>query len=579
MEYHSTTFLHQLSGHPSLEYFKKMYPDKNISSFNCTTCNLRKMIKIPFKGTFPQPNCKLETIHIDLCGPISPESISGKKYFLRIVHGFPHFVWIFFLTNKSECKDYIKNHINRIEQQANSKVANLISDNGSEFKNSDLQNFFKSKGINHLTSAPYTPKQNPFAERENLTPHKSLSFETPFSKWFDKKPSQKFLHPFGCEAIYLDKFPKSKFGSRGGAGVFLGYGEGHRMFHILYSETGKVKTTHHVKFNDFVFPNKNQENLDQNTESFVVSGSLDIPNNPQTNCSEIPETPYNLELSPNDQRKNDENQNANTDTLWKYKGFSWLTEPEDNSKKIMSHIDPANILTNSCQTKQSANFAVAIVSDPKSFSQAIHHTDSKQWLAAIDNELSNMETHQVWSSHEQDKSIHLLTTTRVFKRKTDANGNLTKYKARLCVRGFNQQEGVNYDDVFSPTGQLASLRLLLMLSHQHGFQIKQMDVQCAFLNGIPHRMLYIFGSDGCKEETKMLTLKKLLYGLKQSPRFWHNALNNALLQRGLVPTKTDPCLYYLSDHSKPMWLFAHVDNLIFSGCWNEDFKAKIKTFF
>ncbi|MBW0514724.1 hypothetical protein O181_054439 [Austropuccinia psidii MF-1] len=377
----STTVLHQLSGHPSLEYFKKMHPNKNISSFNCTTCNLSKMTKIPFKGTFPQPNRKLETIHMDLCGPICPESISGKKYFLRIVNGFSHFVWIFFLTNKSECKDYIKNHINRIGRQAISKVANLISDNGSEFKNSDLQNFFKSKGINHLTSAPYTPEQNPFSERgnrttvnksrcllldsgldltywaetantavylENLTLHKSLSFETPFSKWFDKKPSLKFLHPFGCEAIYLDNFPKSKFSSRGGAGVFLGYGEGHRMFCILDSETGKVKTTHHVKFNDFVFPNKNQANLNQNTESFVVSGSLDIPNNPQTNCSEIPETPYNLELSPNDQKENDENRNANTDTLWQYKGYSWMTEPVDNSKKITSHLDPANILTNSC---------------------------------------------------------------------------------------------------------------------------------------------------------------------------------------------------------------------------------------
>ncbi|MBW0502085.1 hypothetical protein O181_041800 [Austropuccinia psidii MF-1] len=144
-----------------------MYPDKNISSFNCTTCNLSKITKTPFKGTFPQPNRKLETIHMDLCGPISPESISGKKYFLQIVNGFSHFLWIFFLTKKSECKDYIKNHINRVEQQTNSKVANLILDNGSEFKNTDLQNSFKYKGINHLTSAPYTPEQNPFAERGN----------------------------------------------------------------------------------------------------------------------------------------------------------------------------------------------------------------------------------------------------------------------------------------------------------------------------------------------------------------------------------------------------------------------------
>ncbi|MBW0497485.1 hypothetical protein O181_037200 [Austropuccinia psidii MF-1] len=318
----STTVLHQLSGHPSLEYFKKMYPDKNISLFNFTTCNLSKMTKIPFKGTFPQPNCKLETIHMDLCGPISPESISVKKYFLRILDGFSHFIWIFFLTNKSECKDYIKNHINRVKQQANSK--------------------------------------------------------------------------------------------------------------------------------------------------------------------------------------------------------------------------------------QSANFVEAIVLDPKSFSQETHHPDSKQWLEAINNELSNMKTHQVWSSHEQDKSIHPLTTTWVFKRKTDANGNLTKYKARLCVRGFNQREGIDYDDVFSQTGRLASLRPLLTLAHQHGFQIDQMDVQFAFLNGILDKTLYIFYPDGCKEESKILKLNKSLYVLKQSPRCWHNALINALLQMGLVPTKTDPCLYYSSDHNKPM---------------------------
>ncbi|MBW0568062.1 hypothetical protein O181_107777 [Austropuccinia psidii MF-1] len=247
------------------------------------------MKKTPFKGTFPQPNCKLETIHMDLCGPISPKSISGKKHFQQIVDGFSHF------------------------RQTISQVANLILDNGSEFKNTDLQNFFKYRGINHLTLAPYTPEQNPFAERgnqttlnksrcllldsgldlsywaeaaitalylETLTPHKSLNFETPFSKWFNKNPSLKFLHPFGCEAIYLDNFPKNQLSSRGVAGVFVGYGEGHQMFRILDLE-------------------------------------IDITTNSQTNsnCLDSPKTPNNLELSPNDQRKDDKNQNVTTNTL------------------------------------------------------------------------------------------------------------------------------------------------------------------------------------------------------------------------------------------------------------------------
>ncbi|MBW0535659.1 hypothetical protein O181_075374 [Austropuccinia psidii MF-1] len=122
-----------------------------------------------------------------------------------------------------------KNYINRVECQTDSKVASLIWDNASEFKNTDLQNFFKYKGINNLTLASYTPEQNPFSKRgnqttmnksrfllldsgldptyweeaantpvylENLTPHISLKFETLFSKWFNKTPSLKFLHPF-----------------------------------------------------------------------------------------------------------------------------------------------------------------------------------------------------------------------------------------------------------------------------------------------------------------------------------------------------------------------------------------------
>ncbi|MBW0498789.1 hypothetical protein O181_038504 [Austropuccinia psidii MF-1] len=136
------TIPNQSSGHPSLDYFKKMYLEKKISSFNCTTCELSKMTKILFKGTFTQPNCKLETIHMDLCGPISPESVS----------------------------DFIKNHINRAERQANSQAANPILNNGSEFKNTDLQNFFKSKGINHLTLEPYTREHNSLPKEEIKQP-------------------------------------------------------------------------------------------------------------------------------------------------------------------------------------------------------------------------------------------------------------------------------------------------------------------------------------------------------------------------------------------------------------------------
>ncbi|MBW0490540.1 hypothetical protein O181_030255 [Austropuccinia psidii MF-1] len=89
--------LHQAYGHPSINYFEKMShnPNPNITPFNCTTCDISKMTK-----TFPIPRRKIEALHLDVCGPISPKSISRKKNFLRIVDVFSHYVWIYFLKTK-----------------------------------------------------------------------------------------------------------------------------------------------------------------------------------------------------------------------------------------------------------------------------------------------------------------------------------------------------------------------------------------------------------------------------------------------------------------------------------------------
>ena len=99
-----------------------------------------------------------------------------------------------------------------------------------------------------------------------------------------------------------------------------------------------------------------------------------------------------------------------------------------------------------------------------------------------------------------------------------------------------------------------------------------MDVKCAFLNGKPKETLYIRvpqGLDG--KQGTVLKLNKSLYGLKQSPRCWHHALTAALKEIGLTPCHSDPCLYFSSDPSNPMFLYAHVDDLLFGGTWTPKF--------
>ncbi|MBW0497130.1 hypothetical protein O181_036845 [Austropuccinia psidii MF-1] len=106
-----------------------------------------------------------------------------------------------------------------------------------------------------------------------------------------------------------------------------------------------------------------------------------IPKNLGTNpdSTKIPSKASNyVELTPIDKRKDDENKNKPTNTLFQYKGYTWTTQTVDNSMEITSNLDPSNILTDSHQTKHSDNLTEANASDPKSYSQEIYNPDSEQ---------------------------------------------------------------------------------------------------------------------------------------------------------------------------------------------------------
>jgi transposase InsO family protein len=106
---------------------------------------------------------------MDLFGPIAYISISGNKYGLVIVDDFSRFTWVFFLQDKSEAKGIVKKFIRRVQNEFELKVKNIRSDNSSEFRNTQVEEFLHEEGIKHELSAPYTPQQNGIVERKNHT--------------------------------------------------------------------------------------------------------------------------------------------------------------------------------------------------------------------------------------------------------------------------------------------------------------------------------------------------------------------------------------------------------------------------
>jgi transposase InsO family protein len=100
----------------------------------------------------------LELLHMDLFGPVAYLSIGGSKYGLVIVDDFSRFTWVFFLQYKSETQGTPKRFLRRAQNEFDLKVKKIRSDNGSEFKNLQVEEYLEEEGIKHEFSAPYTPQ-------------------------------------------------------------------------------------------------------------------------------------------------------------------------------------------------------------------------------------------------------------------------------------------------------------------------------------------------------------------------------------------------------------------------------------
>jgi transposase InsO family protein len=111
----------------------------------------------------------LELLHMDLFGPVAYLSIGGSKYGLVIVDDFSRFTWVFFLQDKSKTQGTLKRFLRRAQNEFELKVKKIRSDNGSEFKNLQVEEFLEEEGVKHEFSAPYTPQQNGVVERKNRT--------------------------------------------------------------------------------------------------------------------------------------------------------------------------------------------------------------------------------------------------------------------------------------------------------------------------------------------------------------------------------------------------------------------------
>ncbi|GJX39534.1 retrovirus-related pol polyprotein from transposon TNT 1-94 [Tanacetum coccineum] len=160
----------------------------------------------------------------------------------------------------------------------------------------------------------------------------------------------------------------------------------------------------------------------------------------------------------------------------------------------------------------------------------------------------------------------IIRTKWVFKNKLDENGIVSRNKARLVSQGYNQQEGIDYDETYAPVARLESIRILLAYACALDFKLFQMDVKSAFLNGFINEEVYVAQPPGFIDFEKpdhVYKLKKALYGLKQAPKAWYDRLKAFLIKHEYKMGMVDNTLFTKKKSSNLIIVQIYVDDIIF----------------
>ena len=122
------------------------------------------------------------------------------------------------------------------------------------------------------------------------------------------------------------------------------------------------------------------------------------------------------------------------------------------------------------------------------------------------------------------------------QNKTDMDGKVSTSKARLVAKGFTQRQGIDYEETFSPVAMVKSIRILLAIAAYYDYEIWQMDVKTAFLNGNLQEEVYMTQPDGFTSEdgTKVCKLNRSIYGLKQASRSWNLRFDETIKEFGFT---------------------------------------------
>nr|GEW36541.1 retrovirus-related Pol polyprotein from transposon TNT 1-94 [Tanacetum cinerariifolium] len=188
------------------------------------------------------------------------------------------------------------------------------------------------------------------------------------------------------------------------------------------------------------------------------------------------------------------------------------------------------------------------------------------WIESMQEELLQFKRMDVWVLVPIPDNISPLTLKWIFKNKHDEEQTVIRNKSRLVVRGYRQEEGLDFEESFAPVVRMEAIRIFLAYAAHKSFTVFQMDVKTAFLHGSLKEDVYVCQPEGfidADHPSHVYKLKKALYGLKQAPRAWYDELSTFLLQNHFIKGTIDPTLFIRRFNDDILVVQVYVDDIIF----------------
>ncbi|GKA58198.1 retrovirus-related pol polyprotein from transposon TNT 1-94 [Tanacetum coccineum] len=464
--------INQLTSHDLVDGLPKFKYHKN---HLCSACEQGKSKKASLPPKLvPSTESKLELLHMDLCGPMRVAIINGKKYILVIVDDYSRYTWVYFLRTKDETPDMIINFVNQVQRNLKALILTIRTKNGTEFKNKTLRVFYAKLSIVHKTSIARTPQQNGFVKRRNQTLVETARTIFIFSK------APEFLW---SEAIVAACFTQNRF--------------------ILH--------TRH---------NKTHYELIRNVQYFHVFGSLCYPTNDRDDLGKIkpkadidsqsiPSTsnldnlfgPMYEEYYPTSSYEVFDNSAANTLDNDHTSSSSSIVVDQDDAPQILSSLEdqvvtgPNSLVLNEVADEFVQEYVAdfdghiwtknhpleQVIGDPSKpvMTRKRLQTDAEFCMYAL-----TFKRLDVWELVECPVGRNIIKVKWIWKNKTDAENTVIQNKSRLVAKGYGQEEGIDFEESFTPVARLEAVRIFVAYAAHKNFLIFQMDVKTAFLNDI-----------------------------------------------------------------------------------------------